>query len=165
MSSIQDRLNQTDLTTIETSFPIPKAGLVAAMIADITENTVDDSGNELKAPFVAIKYTFTQDWETHPVNGVSKPILAGFPLTERVYVSDWTDPKTGEVKNFGITQLTKLREAVYGPAKPGDQLIFQELLGQSLILRLKYDPAPKNKKTGETYGPQTTVSGYLKAVN
>lgn len=157
--NIMEQLNSVDLSKVETSFPILKAGIVDAQIVDITVVP----GENGKAPYVQCKYNLAQDWMTQPIDGgESKPVKPGFPITERVYVNDWEDPKTGEKKNFGRVRLLQLREAVFGPIQPGQKLDFNELRGQSVKLNLKFDPAPKNSKTGEVYGPQTTVASYVR---
>lgn len=161
MSSELDILSQlqnVDLSTVETAYPLLKSGIVSAQIGSI--ETEQDEG---KAPYVHIKYTLTEPWETVPFEGRPvKTISPGFPISERIYVQDWTDPKTGEKKNFGITRLAQLREAVFGPATAGTKLVLPELLGQTVTLKLKFDPAPRNKKTNEVYGPQTSVDGYVR---
>lgn len=155
---IMEQLNSVDLSKVETSYPILKAGVVQAQIVEVS--AVPAEGD--KKAYVNVKYTLAQPWESQPLDGPSKPINPGFPISERVYINDWTDPKTGEVKNFGRVRLLQLREAVLGPIQPGEKLDFNALRGQSITLRLAFDPAPKNSKTGETYGPQTTVAGYVK---
>lgn len=158
---IMSQLNSVDLSKVETSFPLLKTGTVAAQIKEIGIVTPDASD---KKPYVEVKYVTAQPWSTQPHDGSeSKPVNPGFPITERVYVNNWTDEKTGEVKNFGRVRLLQLREAIFGPIQAGQQLDFAELRGQPVTLKLKFDPAPKNNKTGEIYGPQTTVDGYVKA--
>lgn len=158
---IMSQLNSVDLSKVETSFPILKPGILQFQIKEIGVVTPDESD---KKPFVGIEYTLLQPWESQPLDGgAAKPIAAGYPIRERVYVNDWTDPKTNEVKNFGRVQLLKLREAIFGPIQPGQRLDFNEMRGQTVTLRIGFDPAPKNRKTGETYGPQNTVEAYVKA--
>lgn len=158
---IMSQLNSVDLSKVETSFPLLKTGIVQAQVKEIGVVTPDGSD---KKPYVEVKYSLTQAWSTQPHDGAeSKPVNAGFPISERVYVNDWEDPKTGEKKNFGRVRLLQLREAIFGPIQTGQQLSFDELRGQPITLKLKFDPAPKNNKTGEIYGPQTTVDGYVKA--
>lgn len=159
LDSISSQLNNIDLASVETAYPLLKAGLVTAQIGAVME----ERDEEDKPPYVLVKYTLTQPWETTPFEGRPvKTISPGFPLSERIYVQPWTDPKTNEVKNFGIIRLAQLREAVFGPATAGTHMSLPELMGQSITLKLKFDPAPKNKKTNETYGPQTTVDGYVR---
>lgn len=148
---IMSALDSVDLSTVQTSFPILKGGVVTAQIAAI------EPDNEKKR--VQVKYTLTQDWSQ--IDGT--PVSQGFGFNEFIYLNDWTDPKTGEVKNFGVQRLAQLREAVLGKAAPGVKFSIPDLLGQSITLTLKYEAAPTNKKTGEVYGPQTSVSGYVKA--
>lgn len=148
---IMSALDSVDLSTVQTSFPILKGGVVSAQIASI------EADNEKKR--VQVKYTLTQEWSQ--VDGI--PVHAGFGFNEFIYMNDWTDPKSGEVKNFGVQRLAQLREAVLGKAAPGVKFSIPDLLGQPITVTLKYEAAPTNKKTGEVYGPQTSVAGYVKA--
>lgn len=158
--NIDALLANVDLATVETSFPILKGGVVQFQITEITNTPAESSD---KKPYVAIKYTLAQSWTTQPIDGApAKDVAPGFPITERIYIFNWTDPKDGTVKNFGLTRLAMLREAVLGKATAGTRFNSAELLGQSVMLKLKFDPAPKNAKTGETYGPQTSVDGYVR---
>lgn len=155
---IMEQLNSVDLSKVETSYPVLKAGVVHAQIVELA--AVPAEGD--KKPYIMAKYTLAQQWESQPLDGSpSKPISPGFPISERIYVNDWTDPKTQEVKNFGRVRLLQLREAVLGPIQPGQKLDFNELRGQSITLKLAFDPAPRGKD-GQTYGPQTSVAGYVK---
>lgn len=154
---IMQKLNDVDLSTVETSFPLLKTGIVQATITECGPQSKDDKS------WLELKYVLAQEWATQPHDGVpSKPVLPGFPITERIYLNDWEDPKSGETKNFGIQRAALLRECVLGKAQPGTRFIPSELIGQTVMLKLKFDPAPKNKKTGEVYGPQTTVDGYIR---
>lgn len=156
---IMSQLDAMNITDIETAYPLLKSGIVSAQISAISSE--QDEG---KPPYVKVEYTLAQDWETTPHEGRPiRTVATGFPLTERIYVQPWVDPKTGETKNFGRTRLAQLREAVLGEPKDGDKLSdFTPLMGQTIMLKLKFDPAPKNKKTNEVYGPQTTVDGYVR---
>ena len=148
---IMSKLDSVDLSTVQTDFPLLKSGIVTAQIVTVEPDNVKGC--------VVIKYTLTQDWSD--VEG--KAVKPGFPFSEFIYLQDWEDPKTGEVKNFGVQRLAQLREAIYGKAAPGTKLALSELAGQTVTVRLNYNPAPTNKKTGEVYGPQTSVVGYVKA--
>jgi hypothetical protein len=157
---ILSKLEQTDLSKIETSYPILHDGVVQATVVECQAVPADGD----KKPHIQIKYTIAQDWTTQPHDGIpSKPVSIGFPITERVYLNDWEDPKTGEVKNFGLVRLAQFREAIFGKATADAKLLpLEQYIGQSIVLKLKFEAAPKNKKTGETYGPQTTVDSYIR---
>lgn len=159
---IMSRLDSVDLSKVETSFPILAAGVVQAQLVSIQPVAGDGD----KKPFIEVKYTLAAPWHTQPGESESRPVNPGFPLSERVYTNDWTDPKTGETKNFGRVRLLQLAEAIRGRKATADEKlssIFPQLIGQQVTLRLKYDPAPRNDKTGQVYGPQTTVDGYVRA--
>ncbi len=155
---VMSQMANVDLSTVETSFPIMKGGIVQATITECTPE--QDEG---KPPYMKVGYTLAQEWTTQPLDGLpSKTINPGFPFSERIYVQPWTDPKTGEVKNFGVTRLTLLRECVFGKAQPGTVFNPQELIGQPITVKLEFEAAPKNSKTGEVYGPQTKVATYIR---
>jgi hypothetical protein len=160
---ILQQINDIDLAKVETSYPIPMAGVVAATITEIELKKIENKKGESN-PWALIKYATSQPWKTQPLeNNPSRDLNPGFVITERISLKPWTDPKTDEVKNFGITRLAQMREAIFGKAQPGAKFVVEELLGQTILLKLKFDPAPKNRETGEVYGPQTSVDGYNKA--
>lgn len=159
---ILNQINDTDLSKVETSYPILAAGVVSATITEIELKAIENKEGQSN-PWAIVKYTLAQPWKTQPLaDAPSRDVSPGFAITERISLKPWEDPKTGEVKNFGITRLAMLREAVFGKAAPGTKFNPEELLGQPITLKLKFDPAPKNKKTGEVYGPATEVDGYVK---
>lgn len=156
---ILQQINDVDLATVETSYPIAKGGVVQAIVNDI--EFVDNKDKTGKS--AAIKYSLNQPWETVPdENGKVKEIKPGYIVSESIWLMPWTDPKTNEVKNFGLQRLAQLREAILGKAQPGAKFRKEELIGQPITLRLVYNPAPSNKKTGEVFGPRTEVSSYVR---
>lgn len=160
---ILNEINNIDLSKVETSFPVLKSGVVKATIAEIEFDKKDKKDGSGVNRLAKIKYSLGQPWETQPHDGLpAKPIAPGFPVTETIYLDPFKDEKTGEEKNLGIARLALLRESVLGKAKEGDRFDIAQLIGREVILKLKFDPAPKNKKTGEVYGPQTTVDGYVR---
>jgi hypothetical protein len=162
MSSELDILSQVqsmDLSKVETSFPILKTGVVKATVTECKFDK-DEAKADAK-PYLHVKYALAQPWETQPIDGVpSKPINPGFGFTQRIYVG--TYEKDGETKWYGVDQLARLRESAFGVATPGSQFKPEEMIGQEVTVKLKFDPAPKNTKTGQVYGPQTTVDGFVR---
>lgn len=160
---ILNQIQDVDLSKVETSFPVLAAGIVQAVITSIEFEKRENKKGEHN-PWCIVKYTLAQPWKTQPLPDVPvRDVSIGFPITESISIKPWTDPKTGEEKNFGLTRLAMLREAVFGRAAPGAKFVPDELINQPINLRLKFDPAPKNKETGEVYPPQTRVDGYVKA--
>lgn len=158
---ILNDLNSIDLSKVETAFPILKTGIVSATITGC-EVTKDPNKPDAK-PYVLVKYSLAAPWETVSIDGApTKAVNPGFPFNERIYFGNYQDKTTGETKQYGVDRIAKLREAVFGKAAPGTKFAPEELVGQSITVKLKFDPAPKNSKTGETYGPQTTVDGYMR---
>lgn len=158
---ILQSIQSVDLSKVETSFPILAGGIVSCQIQDI-----DISAKESKKgdtlPWATIKFALAQPWKTVPIDGApSKDVAPGFSFTHRILLAPWTDPKTQEVKNIGIQELTLLRECIYGKAPEGTRLDPNELLGQTVMVKLKFEPAPRGKD-GETFGPRTEVSGYVR---
>lgn len=157
LAQIQD----VDLATVETAYPVLMAGVVQASITDFELKSVE--GKDGSSPWAIISYSLITPWKTQPIDGnPSRDVMPGFKFTERIYLKPWTDDKTGETKNLGVTRLALLREAIFGKAKPGTKLIPSDFINQLVTVKLKFDPAPKNKKTGEIYGPQTYVDGYIR---
>lgn len=158
---ILNQLDSVDLSTVETAFPLLKAGNVLTTISEC--KFTKDEGDD-KKPYCLIKYTLAQPWETVTHGDlVTKPINVGFPITQRVYVGQYEDQNDGgKLKWYGLPQLTLLRECVFGKAPPGTKFNPAEMIGQNVTVKLKFDPAPVNKKTKEVYGPQTVVDGYVR---
>lgn len=165
MSSELDILSQLqniDLSTVETSFPLLASGIVTAQVQECEFKRDTDKKGDSAKPYCWIKCSLTQPWQTVSHEGVeSKPVSPGFPITKRVYVGTYVD-KEGKTKWYGLDELARFRESAYGPAPQGQKFVPAEMLGQNVVLRLAFDPSPKNDKTGQVYGPQTTIAGYVR---
>jgi hypothetical protein len=157
-TDILAQLEAADPTKIETSYPILATGTVNAIVSSVTADAKDGKG------FLTIKYTLAQPWHSQPIDGSeAKQIQVGFPFNERIYFNDWEDPQSHEIKNFGMVRLAQFREAIFGKAKEGDSLMpLEQYINQPITLNLKFEPAPKNKKSGEVYSPKTTIAGYVR---
>lgn len=158
-TDLMAQMDQVDLATVETSYPILKTGMAAFTIVECTP-TKDDEG---KWPYYHMKYALAQDYETQPLDGApARPIASGFPVTEDIYIGTYQDKKDGTTKPFGVDRMARMREAVFGKATAGAKFNPVEMINQSIMLQLKFNPAPVNKKTGEVYGPRTEITGYVR---
>lgn len=170
MTSEQDilsQVNDVDLSKVETSFPILASGIVTVTIGKcefVTEDSKKKPGE--KNTYLHVDYSLAQPWKTVPTDGIpSKPVNPGdrgSAMTERIYVGKFIDKKDGSEKWYGLDRIAKLREAVYGKAGEGTKFIAPEMIGQTVLLNLKFNPAPVNKDTGEVYGPRTEIAGYVR---
>lgn len=155
-------INSIDLSTVETDFPLLATGLVGVQIQECEFKTNDKSGK----PFLHVKYALTQPHKTTDHGGLPvktiNPGDRGSTLSEQIYYGNYEDKKTGEVKKYGVDKIAKLREAVFGKAQPGDRFSAPDMLGQALVVKLRFVPEPKNEKTGEVFGPRTEVQDYVR---
>lgn len=163
---VMQMMDSIDLSKVETEFPIPAGGIVTAQIQDCEfRKDTEKKGPDAK-PYLYVSYNFTQPWKTQGLDGApSKEILPGgrgSTINERVYVGYYEDKKTGEQKTYGTDRLALLRECVLGKAAPGTKFNANELKGMPVTLKLAFEPAPRNDKTGEVYGPRTSVTGYVR---
>lgn len=163
---ILNEMNAVDLSKVETGFPLLASGVVPANIVKCEmKRDVEKKGDAAK-PYCYIEYTLAQPWKTCGHDGPVTTIEVGkrgSKFNERVYIGKYNDKETGEEKWYGMDRLLLLREAVFGrKINPGEQFVPTELIGQSVQVRLKFEPAPVNKDTKEVYGPRTSVDGYVK---
>jgi hypothetical protein len=150
------------LSKVETSYPVLQSGIVQAQLVDFSLEMVKKKGTEETYPNASIKWSLAQPWKTVSIdNAPSKEVNPGFIITENIYLGDWTDEKTGEVKNMGIQRLALLREAMLGKAETGTKFNPEELKGNIALLKLEFNPSPRGKK-GETFGPRTDVVTYVR---
>lgn len=159
-------MDSIDLSKVETEFPIPAGGVLTAQIQDCEfRKDTEKKGPDAK-PYLYVSYNFTQPWKTQAIDGgTSKEILPGgrgSTINERIYVGYYEDKKTGEQKTYGTDRLALLSECAIGKAQPGQKFDANALKGQAITLKLTFEPAPRNEKTGEVYGPRTSVSGYVR---
>lgn len=159
-------INSIDLSTVETDFPLLDSGVVTAQIQSCSfERDTAKKGDAAK-PYLTVKYALTQPHKTTGHEGMTvktiNPGERGSTLSENIYYGNYEDKKTGEIKKYGIDRIAKLREAVFGKAETGARFVPAEMLGQAITLRLKFDPRPTNKATGEVYGPRTEVADYVR---
>lgn len=161
LNAITD-INDIDLSTVETDFPLLATGIVAVQIQECELRANEKSGK----PFLHVKYALTQPHKTTDHGGLPvrtiNPGDRGSTITESIYYGNYEDKKTGEIKKFGVDKIAKLREAVFGKAAPGTKFNPGEMLGQSLVVKLRFNPEPKNEKTGEVFGPRTEVQDYVR---
>lgn len=155
-------LDDIDLSTVETDFPLLASGLCGLQIQECEAKANEKSGKL----FIHVKFAITQAHKTTNHGGLTvktiNPGDRGSTLNKDIYYGKYEDTKTGELKPYGLDELTRLREAVFGKAPPGTKFNCSEMLGQNLVGNLRFDPEPKNKKTGEVFGPRTEVASYVR---
>jgi len=162
---IMQQMDNIDLSTVETDFPLLASGIVTAQIQTCEWRRDTDKKGEDAKPYVRVKYNLTQEHKTCGHNGAEvkliQPGARGSTISEDIYVGKYIN-KEGVEAWYGVDRLTKLREAVFGKAQPGTKFNVAEMPGQPITLRLKSDPAPQNSKTKEVYGPRTSVDDYVR---
>lgn len=161
--NIMEAMNNIDLSTVETSFPILDSGIVSVQVAKCEYRRDTDKKSDAK-PYCYIELNLTQPWRTVKFDGDSKPVLPGgrgSTIVERVYIGQYEKKDGSGLAWYGVDTLAKFREAVFGKAAPGVRFDPNEMLGQNLQVRLQFDPAPKGKD-GQVYGPRTAVATYIK---
>lgn len=158
---ILNSIQNVDLSKVETSFPLLKTGNVQAQIVEMTFSMKEKKDGD-KYPNCMVKYALAQPWTTVAVDGApAKDVQPGFTFSENIYMAPVTK-KDGSVDNFGIQRLALLRECIHGKAAEGAKIQKEDFLGQTVMVKLKFDPAPRDKKTGEVFGPRTDVDGYVR---
>lgn len=160
------QMDNIDLAKVETDFPILATGVVQVQIQDCEfRRDTEKKGPDAK-PYCYISYNLTQPWKTQSIDGSVvkeiQPGARGSTINERVYVGTYEDKKTHEEKWYGVDRLALLRECVFGKAQPGTKFNPAELKGQSVTIKLLFEPRPTNEKTGEVYGPRTSVATYIR---
>lgn len=164
---ILQQMDNIDVSKVETSFPIPAEGLVRARVTSAKREQEPNKKKGGTNTFFEFEFAFTQDWRTQPINGnPSSPIPVGgrgSKMTKRVYVGQYEKKDGSGLAWYGIEELAKLRESALGKAPAGTSYsnLCDDVLGQEVTLVLKFDPAPKNKDTGEVYGPRTEITNYV----
>lgn len=163
---ILNELNDIDLSKVETSFPLLASGIVNALVTKCEyQRDTETKGADAK-PYCLVEFAIQQPHSTVAHEGVPSKVLQpgdrGMTITQRVYVGKYEDKNSGELRWYGLDTLAKLREAAFGKAPEGTRFVPADMVGQTVAIKLKFDPAPKNKKTGETYGPRTEVDGYIR---
>ncbi len=164
---ILNEINDVDLSKVETSYPHLMSGNVPV---NITKCEFGKDDKEDAKPYLLAEYSLANPWKTQPQPGEPSKVVEvgarGSKITQRIYIGKYeskTEP--GKMETYGLTQLAQLREAVFGKAQPGDKFVPTDLIGQQCVVTLKFDPVPKNSKTGQTYPPSTSVTGWVKRKN
>lgn len=163
---ILQQINDIDLSKVETSFPLLATGVVLATIigAEMKRDT-EKKGSDAK-PYIHVEFDLAQAWKTVAHDGAESKVVnpgdRGSKFTKSIYIGQYEDKKTGEMKWYGLDEYARLREAALGKAQPGAKINPAELIGQQMPVKLTFNPAPRNEKTGETYGPRTEVTGYIR---
>lgn len=158
---ILQQIQSTDLAKVETDFPNLATGNVATTIVAAAWDTSTDK------PFLGLTYELTQPWKTQAHGDVASKAVnpgdRGAKFNQRIYVGQYEDGQTHETKVYGLDSVAKLFKAVFGKDTTikADTEGVMQLLGMPVVATLKFDPAPRNKKTGEVFGPKTEVTGWV----
>jgi len=159
---ILQQMNDIDLSKVETSFPMLDSGIADFQVKACEMRRDTDKKADAK-PYCFIELTLTAPWRTTSFNGDSRVINPGdrgSTINKRVYIGQYEDKNTHELKWYGIDELARFRESAYGKAPAGTKFNPAEMLGQNIKARLKFDPAPKGKD-GTIYGPRTEVDAFI----
>lgn len=158
-------INDIDLSTIETDFPLLDSGIAPAQITECEIKTEEGKKTGKPQSYLHVKYNLTAGHKTTAHEGrivkTINPGERGSSITERIYYGV-SYKKSDEGKAYGYDRIAKLREAVFGKATPGTKFAAAEMLGQNISLRLLFEPSPRNSDTGEVYGPRTSVADYIR---
>jgi hypothetical protein len=157
---ILNSLQQVDISKVETSYPLLATGNVQMQITSMSFG-MKKKKDESTYPNCEIKFALMQPWKTVPIDGIpAKDIPPGFPMTKNIFMG--TVQKDGKEENYGLKELVTLRECIHGKAPEGARIQKEDFLGQTVLCKLKFDPAPVNKETKEVYGPRTDIVGYVR---
>lgn len=162
LSAMTD-INDLDLSTVETDFPLLDSGIARMQIQECEIKPKDDQKPE-SYPYLHIKLSLVRPHRTTTAGGrVVKPINPGdrgSSLTHRIYYGV-SYKKKEEGTRFGYDAIAKFREAVFGKATPGTKFNAAEMLGQEVDVRLLFEESPKGRD-GQTFGPRTVVADFIR---
>lgn len=160
-ADILNQINNIDLSTVETEYPLLKSGMVSVQVQTCEWQTETSKKTGKDNTYLNLKVVTTQPWETVAHEGRAvRTISPGFPITHRIYVGSYVDDKDGSPKQYGVTQVAQLREAAFGKAQSGARFNAPEMLGQNIVVVLKFEPNPKDKD-GNTFGPRTSIDRFV----
>lgn len=152
--NVLNQLDSIDLSTVETSYPNLKTGHYHVRVVGCT---VED-GKKPGAKNLVIKFALTE--ATEAVDG--RQVNPGFVIMQRVSLTK-TFKDDGSPKYDPMPTLAKFREAIFGKATAGTQFMpLEQYIGQELDITVKFDANVVNKVTKEEYGPQSSVTGYVR---
>lgn len=144
---ISAQLDNIDLSTVSTSFPMLAAGLQEVNVAEvkIEPQKAPKTGKNLK-----IKLTLVNP----AVDIEGKTVNAGFPLFDTVSLTK-TFKDDGSVKYDPTPKLALFKEVVTG-SKDGTFMPLEQYIGKSCLVQVSFVPAQ-----GE-FGPQNRIQRYVK---
>lgn len=155
-------LNNLDLSTVETDFPLLDSGIVSLQVQECEIKKDEEKADAY--PYVHIKVALTAPHRTTGAAGRTVKTVSpgdrGSTLTHRIYFGT-SYKKKEEGTKFGYDAIAKFRESVFGKAKPGDRFNPAEMLGQDLTARLAFEESPSDKN-GKTYSPRTSIADFVR---
>lgn len=153
--SVLDMLANTDLNTVDTSFPILAPGTYEF---EVKEAEIKTSDNGVR--YAAIKTALVSP-DAKDTNG--NPINAGYPVRHMfmLSVSEKQVAKHGEeqAKKNVIADVCRFMDAVQGNRNWDETL--QSYIGQRFFAKTKVSKERTDEATGQTYSPQAEFAQLL----
>ena len=156
---ILSQIDNIDLASVETARPNLPTGLYRFKVAklELVDQKAPKTGKNL-----SIQLGLVEPQQSVPNSkGESQVLNVGFPVFDLISLTK-TFKENGEVNYDPLPRLAKFREAVLGD-KSGKFMPLEQYLGREVIVKVRYSETNIDKKTGQDYGPKTSVNDYVRA--
>lgn len=155
---ILSQIDNIDLSTVETARPHLASGVYEFTVQkmELVDQKAPKTGKNLN-----IQLGLVEPAQSVPnEKGETKLLNAGFPVFDLISLTK-TFKENGDVNYDPLPRLAKFREAVLG-SKDGKFMPIEQYIGQRVMVKVNYSATNVDKKTGQDYGPKTSVSDYVK---
>jgi len=155
---ILSQIDNIDLSTVETARPFLPSGIYEFVVQkmELVDQKSPKTGKNL-----SIQLGLVEPAQSVPNDkGETQLLNPGFPVFDLISLTA-TFNDDGSKKYDPLPRLAKFREAVLGD-KSGKFMPLEQYIGQRVMVKVNYSATNVDRKTGQDYGPKTTVSDYVK---
>lgn len=155
---ILTQIDNIDLSTVDTDRPQLPSGLYEMKVAkmELVDQKAPKTGKNLQIQLGLVEPALS----VPNSKGEQQKLNPGFSVFDLISLTA-TFNEDGSKKYDPLPRLAKFREAVIGD-KAGRFMPLEQYIGQTVMVKVAYSATNVDKRSGEDYGPKTSVKDYVR---
>lgn len=152
------QIDNIDLSTVETARPNLPSGMYLMQVKEmkLVDQKAPKTGKNLSIQLGLVEPALAVPNE----KGEQQKLNPGFPVFDTISLVQTFNPD-GSVRYDPLPRLAKFREAVVG-SKDGKFMPLEQYVGQQVMVKVSYTASNVDRKTGQDYGPKSSVQDYVR---